>query len=182
MDSKFDIYNENNIDELVDGTTMSSTEDIYSSSSSSSCLKTGDKKFKNKKNDVIKRAKSTFPFGKCKVCNDKATGVHYGVPTCEGCKGFFKRSTLRKEQYRCYFGSKCPLMPENRNRCKACRFSRCLYVGMSMEAVKMGRIPKAEKERALLNESLKNQQQPELQQPRSQDLLREKRIINDYFR
>jgi hypothetical protein len=33
-----------------------------------------------------KRSKSTFPFGKCKVCNDKATGVHYGVATCEGCK------------------------------------------------------------------------------------------------
>ena len=33
-----------------------------------------------------KRAKSTFPFGKCKVCNDKATGVHYGVASCEGCK------------------------------------------------------------------------------------------------
>lgn len=25
-------------------------------------------------------------FGKCKVCNDKATGIHYGVPTCESCK------------------------------------------------------------------------------------------------
>ena len=41
-------------------------------------------------NDAIsmaaKRAKSTFPFGKCKVCNDKATGVHYGIATCEGCK------------------------------------------------------------------------------------------------
>lgn len=35
---------------------------------------------------TTKRAKSTFPFGKCKVCNDKATGVHYGVATCEGCK------------------------------------------------------------------------------------------------
>ncbi|RNA00341.1 hypothetical protein BpHYR1_024429, partial [Brachionus plicatilis] len=32
------------------------------------------------------RRKSTFPFGKCKVCNDKATGVHYGISTCEGCK------------------------------------------------------------------------------------------------
>ena len=30
--------------------------------------------------------KSTFPFGKCKVCRDKATGVHYGIATCEGCK------------------------------------------------------------------------------------------------
>ena len=33
-----------------------------------------------------KRPRSTFPFGKCKVCSDKATGVHYGIATCEGCK------------------------------------------------------------------------------------------------
>jgi hypothetical protein len=35
---------------------------------------------------VHKRTKSTYPFGKCKVCNDKATGIHYGIATCEGCK------------------------------------------------------------------------------------------------
>jgi len=27
-----------------------------------------------------------YPFGDCHVCTDKATGVHYGVATCEGCK------------------------------------------------------------------------------------------------
>jgi hypothetical protein len=25
-------------------------------------------------------------FGLCKVCNSKATGIHYGVASCEGCK------------------------------------------------------------------------------------------------
>ena len=30
--------------------------------------------------------KMPFSFGKCKICSDKATGIHYGIATCEGCK------------------------------------------------------------------------------------------------
>ncbi|KAK3591852.1 hypothetical protein CHS0354_005052 [Potamilus streckersoni] len=90
-----------------------------------------------------------FPFGKCRICNDKATGIHYGVATCEGCKGFFKRSIIKADKYKCFFGGQCEVSPQNRNRCKSCRFQRCLEKGMSVEAVKMGRIPKIEKEKAL---------------------------------
>jgi hypothetical protein len=32
------------------------------------------------------KLKVKYPFGHCRVCNDKATGVHYGIATCEGCK------------------------------------------------------------------------------------------------
>lgn len=27
-----------------------------------------------------------YEFGMCRICQDQATGIHYGVPTCEGCK------------------------------------------------------------------------------------------------
>ncbi|CAF0775064.1 unnamed protein product [Rotaria sordida] len=99
-----------------------------------------------------KRARLTFPFGPCRVCSDSATGIHYGIATCEGCKGFFKRSILRKEKYRCYFDNSCLVNVTNRNRCKACRFKRCIDKGMSVDGVKMGRIPKLVKERALLEQ------------------------------
>lgn len=25
-------------------------------------------------------------FGLCRICQEQATGIHYGVSTCEGCK------------------------------------------------------------------------------------------------
>ena len=31
-------------------------------------------------------------FGMCKICNDKATGIHYGVSSCEGCKVSMKNN------------------------------------------------------------------------------------------
>ncbi|CAH1785408.1 unnamed protein product [Owenia fusiformis] len=109
-----------------------------------------------------------YPFGQCRICNDGATGVHYGVATCEGCKGFFKRSITNEQKYKCFFGGSCQLTPQNRNRCKSCRFQRCLSTGMSVEAVKMGRIPKVDKERALEEARRGENQQPSTQQQQQQ--------------
>lgn len=33
-----------------------------------------------------KRKLDKEQFGLCKICNDKANGIHYGIPSCEGCK------------------------------------------------------------------------------------------------
>ncbi|XP_055328999.1 nuclear receptor subfamily 1 group D member 1-like isoform X2 [Paramacrobiotus metropolitanus] len=95
------------------------------------------------------RGFTPFPFGQCQICGAEATGNHYGANTCEGCKGFFKRSLPVFRTFRCFFGNRCEVSPDTRNRCKACRFRKCIEAGMALDAVKMGRIPKAVKEQAV---------------------------------
>uniref|UniRef100_A0A8C4TRN5 Nuclear receptor subfamily 1 group D member 1 n=1 Tax=Erpetoichthys calabaricus TaxID=27687 RepID=A0A8C4TRN5_ERPCA len=106
----------------------------------------------------------------CKVCGDVASGFHYGVHACEGCKGFFRRSIQQNIQYKkCLKNENCSIMRINRNRCQQCRFKKCLSVGMSRDAVRFGRIPKREKQRMLaemqsaMNNMVNNQLQPDVQ-------------------
>ena len=69
----------------------------------------------------------------CKVCGDKSSGVHYGVITCEGCKGFFRRSQSSVVNYHCARQKACLVDRVNRNRCQACRLQKCLALGMSRD-------------------------------------------------
>lgn len=86
----------------------------------------------------------------CRVCGDKASGFHYGVHSCEGCKGFFRRSIQQKIQYRpCTKNQQCNILRINRNRCQYCRLKKCIAAGMSRDAVRFGRVPKREKAKIL---------------------------------
>ncbi|XP_032307088.1 probable nuclear hormone receptor HR3 isoform X6 [Drosophila ananassae] len=83
----------------------------------------------------------------CKVCGDKSSGVHYGVITCEGCKGFFRRSQSSVVNYQCPRNKQCVVDRVNRNRCQYCRLQKCLKLGMSRDAVKFGRMSKKQREK-----------------------------------
>ncbi|XP_061909577.1 nuclear receptor subfamily 2 group C member 2 isoform X3 [Entelurus aequoreus] len=77
----------------------------------------------------------------CVVCGDKASGRHYGAMSCEGCKGFFKRSVRKNLTYSCRSKQDCIINKHHRNRCQFCRLKKCLDMGMKTESVQSERKP-----------------------------------------
>jgi nuclear receptor subfamily 5 group A member 3 len=73
----------------------------------------------------------------CPVCGDKVSGYHYGLLTCESCKGFFKRTVQNKKVYTCVAERSCHIDKTQRKRCPYCRFQKCLEVGMKLEGKSM---------------------------------------------
>uniref|UniRef100_F6UFZ0 Estrogen receptor beta n=1 Tax=Macaca mulatta TaxID=9544 RepID=F6UFZ0_MACMU len=66
----------------------------------------------------------------CAVCSDFASGYHYGVWSCEGCKAFFKRSIQGHNDYICPATNQCTIDKNRRKSCQACRLRKCYEVGM----------------------------------------------------
>ncbi|KAG2458587.1 HNF4 factor, partial [Polypterus senegalus] len=71
----------------------------------------------------------------CSICGDKATGKHYGASSCDGCKGFFRRSIRKSHVYSCRFNRQCVIDKDKRNQCRFCRLHKCFRAGMKKEAV-----------------------------------------------
>ena len=71
----------------------------------------------------------------CSICGDRASGKHYGVYSCEGCKGFFKRTVRKDLTYACREERNCIIDKRQRNRCQYCRYQKCLMMGMKREGM-----------------------------------------------
>lgn len=78
---------------------------------------------------------SSFTKHICAICGDRSSGKHYGVYSCEGCKGFFKRTVRKDLTYTCRDNKDCLIDKRQRNRCQYCRYQKCLAMGMKREAV-----------------------------------------------
>jgi len=108
-------------------------------------------------NSPVPRPSNSLPHDEddqpmmCMICEDKATGLHYGIITCEGCKGFFKRTVQNKRVYTCVADGNCEINKAQRNRCQYCRFQKCLQKGMVLAAVREDRMPGGRNSGAVYN-------------------------------
>jgi len=71
----------------------------------------------------------------CVICGDRGSGYHYSTLSCEGCKGFFKRTVQKNLTYSCKGNGLCIINKTTRNNCQYCRFQKCLQYGMKREGV-----------------------------------------------
>nr|CAD2192771.1 unnamed protein product [Meloidogyne enterolobii] len=58
----------------------------------------------------------------CTVCGDIASGLHYGVISCNGCKTFFRRTVMTGRKFVCRKDGNCCFDKKDRCACRACRF------------------------------------------------------------
>ena len=72
----------------------------------------------------------------CNAFNLVLMGSFYFVSvSCEGCKGFFKRTVRKDLTYACRDDKNCTIDKRQRNRCQFCRYMKCMHMGMKREGM-----------------------------------------------
>ncbi|CAD5215009.1 unnamed protein product [Bursaphelenchus xylophilus] len=70
----------------------------------------------------------------CKICGHLAAGFHYQCLSCLRCKTFFRRAVLQRQSTKCENHNRCN-SPSAPKLCRACRYKKCLEMGMSIKSL-----------------------------------------------
>ncbi|EGT46692.1 CBN-NHR-17 protein [Caenorhabditis brenneri] len=89
--------------------------------------------------------KKFIPGELCTVCGDVASGIHYSVAACNGCKTFFRRVVLENRTYSCKNDGHCIIDKSMRCSCRHCRYKKCITSGMDRAELSMERRRKRKK-------------------------------------
>ncbi|GMS89670.1 hypothetical protein PENTCL1PPCAC_11845, partial [Pristionchus entomophagus] len=104
-----------------------------------------DKSWHSKPQSITSSSDRLVCPNTCAVCGDKAAGYHYDIGSCSGCKTFFRRTIQTERRFHCRFNGQCKesINKEDRVRCRACRFDRCVDVGMNPLAITSIPVPES---------------------------------------
>ncbi|KAI6207314.1 hypothetical protein M3Y99_01848500 [Aphelenchoides fujianensis] len=76
---------------------------------------------------------------RCGVCGESGASPHYGGVSCLSCRAHFRRVVRQNLRPLCAKGGGCVIVANGRKCCRACRYSRCLAVGMDPKLVQSDR-------------------------------------------
>ncbi|KAH0620476.1 hypothetical protein JD844_020986 [Phrynosoma platyrhinos] len=79
---------------------------------------------------------NAIPKRLCLVCGDIASGYHYGVASCFSDYLSLHLHFTGNIEYSCPATNECEITKRRRKSCQACRFMKCLKVGMLKEGKK----------------------------------------------
>lgn len=73
----------------------------------------------------------------CMICAGQSTGIHFGVEACAACSAFFRRTVVLQKNYKCSKDNNCSITKggPGGQKCRACRFKKCIQIGMNKSAV-----------------------------------------------
>ncbi|CAL2042370.1 hypothetical protein CAEBREN_20373 [Caenorhabditis brenneri] len=75
----------------------------------------------------------------CAICKLPANGYHYDVPSCNGCKTFFRRMCISEKSFPCKAKGDCfdLTIRDKPSKCRSCRYQKCISAGMNPLAMQV---------------------------------------------
>ncbi|XGW18137.1 hypothetical protein V3C99_002615, partial [Haemonchus contortus] len=75
------------------------------------------------------------PTRQCTICSAPSNGYHFNAPSCSACAAFFRRTVTLGRHFLCAHQGNCKVHFEMRVICRACRYAKCIQMGMERQAV-----------------------------------------------
>ncbi|KAH9492830.1 hypothetical protein Btru_023797 [Bulinus truncatus] len=168
--------------EAMESKHLASEQKLSEDESTQSAADYRDGAEKSERHKSGKHARGAQNLPPCRVCGNKASGLHFGVNTCEACNEFFRRSLKRGASYYCTKNRECQVYGKKRNACSYCRYRRCVDMGMSRDAIKTGRYShKTRTEYAMEVEEFRQKEMHKAEKEKFEVLLKDLVLYHDKY-
>ncbi|CAB3403456.1 unnamed protein product [Caenorhabditis bovis] len=86
-------------------------------------------------NDLINWGPREDIARECAICQAPSNGYHFNAPSCSACAAFFRRTVTLNRNFLCAHHGSCQVNFTMRVICRACRYRKCIQMGMERAAV-----------------------------------------------